>query len=77
MNKVASPITKRRLDSSEAADFLGVLPATLANWRYAGRSPAFYRVGGKIIYDLKELEQWLEERRSVPTPAKLQVACNA
>jgi hypothetical protein len=37
---------------------------TLANWRWAGSGPKFTRAGGRILYPVKELEDW-EERRTV------------
>lgn len=37
---------------------------TLANWRSAGVSPPFTKVGGRILYPLQELIEW-ERRRTV------------
>lgn len=37
---------------------------TLANWRSAGISPPFSKIGGRILYPLDELEEW-ERRRTV------------
>lgn len=37
---------------------------TLANWRSAGISPPYTKVGGRILYPLSELEEW-ERRRTV------------
>lgn len=31
---------------------------TLANWRWSGTGPRFMRAGGRILYDLLELEAW-------------------
>lgn len=37
---------------------------TLANWRSAGISPPFTKVGGRILYPLRELIAW-ENKRTV------------
>lgn len=37
---------------------------TLANWRSAGISPPFTKVGGRILYPLRELIAW-ESKRTV------------
>lgn len=37
---------------------------TLANWRSSGVSPPFSKIGGRILYPLKELEEW-EQNRTV------------
>jgi predicted DNA-binding transcriptional regulator AlpA len=56
----------KRLSEKDAAEFLGIKVQTLQNWRQARTAPPYYKVGGKIIYDLREVEQWMEARR-VPT----------
>lgn len=42
---------------------------TLANWRSAGISPPFTKVGGRILYPLKELVEW-ENRRTVASTSQ-------
>lgn len=37
---------------------------TLANWRWCGTGPKFLRAGGRILYDLLELESW-EQKNTV------------
>jgi len=37
---------------------------TLANWRSAGISPPFTKVGGRIFYRLEDIETW-ERNRTV------------
>jgi hypothetical protein len=43
-----------------AADYLGVQPQTLANWRYLGKGPRYFRVGQLIKYDERDLDAWLD-----------------
>jgi predicted DNA-binding transcriptional regulator AlpA len=49
-----------RLRTPEAAEFLGVAPATLEKWRYErSDGPPFRKLGTVVVYELSELEQWL------------------
>lgn len=41
-----------------------VTARTLANWRSQGISPPYTKVGGRILYPLRELIEW-EKRRTV------------
>ncbi|GAB3986135.1 helix-turn-helix domain-containing protein [Plantactinospora veratri] len=51
------------LTPNEAAERLGVTPATMRNWRSDGRSPVPYRkLLGKILYPLAEVERVARER---------------
>ena len=38
----------------------------LAQWRYHGKGPAFYRLGRKIVYLGADLNKWAEEQRTDP-----------
>lgn len=42
---------------------------TLANWRSAGTSPPFTKVGGRILYPLDGLVEW-EKKRTVGSTSK-------
>ena len=42
---------------------------TLANWRSAGISPPFTKVGGRILYPLNQLIEW-ERRRTVESTSE-------
>ena len=42
---------------------------TLANWRSSGVSPPFTKVGGRILYPIKELLEW-ERNRTVKSTAQ-------
>lgn len=39
---------------------------TLANWRSAGTSPPFTKIGGRILYPKQGVVEW-EKRRTVST----------
>lgn len=55
------------LSSEDAARALGVSPKTLANWRCAGRGPAYVHVSDSsrspVLYLIGDLENWLHSRR--------------
>jgi excisionase family DNA binding protein len=50
----------------EAAELLRLRPATLNNWRSAGRGPKFVRVGGLVRYPRDELECWVRAQLVQP-----------
>ena len=55
--------------SPGAARYIGVQPQTLANWRYLGKGPRYYRVGQLVKYDVRDLDRWLEQHASDTEPA--------
>jgi hypothetical protein len=50
----------RCLDVLVAADYLGICPRTLDNWRSQLRGPRFIRVGRLIRYRLEDLQSYLD-----------------
>lgn len=49
----------------QAANLLGVSPRTLAAWRCSGRySVPYIKVGSKVRYPRKQLNEWLSKRPS-------------
>lgn len=57
------------LSAQGAADYLGINPATLLNWRTRGVGPAYIALGGAIRYRQSDLDAWIESRRVVPGQA--------
>ncbi len=53
--------------SEDAARMLGVTSKTLANWRCAGKGPAYVRLSNSlrspVLYLYEDLESWLRSRR--------------
>jgi len=60
---------REMIDTRAAAEYLGVAVHTLENGRHRGGGPPFYRVGRKVVYDARELDGWLSERRHTSTSA--------
>ena len=46
------------LTPTEAAEWLGVAPHTLANWRVQGRGPHFVREGRYVAYPIEALRSY-------------------
>ncbi len=55
---------KRYVREKEAAAFLGVSVSTLQGWRSRGSrsGPPVTKVGGMVMYSMKEFERYMEER---------------
>lgn len=49
-------------DTDEVAEFLGVPSATLVQWRYLGKGPAWRKIGKYVRYDWPSVEQWLADQ---------------
>jgi len=66
-------LTHRRLRTPDAAAYLGYASSTLEKMRLYGGGPPFIRLGGLVVYDSRDLDSWLAERRvrstSEPTAA--------
>lgn len=74
MTALPSPISRNpadRLNTVQAAEFLGLSPNTLTCWRSRKQGPAYIRPGKVVLYELQDLIAWLAERRvtheQVPT----------
>lgn len=51
-----------KLNTREAASYIGVSRSTLAKWRMSGEGPPFHRCGRRLVYYLKhEIDAWLDE----------------
>lgn len=61
---------KEYLTPKEVADrYQGkISERTLANWRSSGVSPPFTKIGGRILYPVKDLLEW-ERNRTVQSTA--------
>lgn len=55
-------MTDKLLTLQEVAEYLGVPPATLYQWRYRGEGPSGYKVGRHVRYRVSDVEAWLEQQ---------------
>jgi len=77
MNNNKKPIKKSQLEgyltADEAAEALGLNPATLANWRAKRLGPPRIKIGKNTFYRLAALEAWIISRETnyeLKTPKK-------
>jgi hypothetical protein len=57
------------LSDERAAEFLGLAPQTLRNWRFLGRGPKYSKLGRRVVYRVSDLEEFLS-RTSVDPEAR-------
>ncbi len=58
-----SHLTPRNFDEADAAEYMGVAPSTLRNWRSRRQGPPYLRVGRRRLYAVADLDRWLEAAR--------------
>ena len=51
------------LDTRQAAAYLGLSPSTLNRMRVSGDGPRYSKVGRRVIYDVADLDHWMDERK--------------
>ena len=71
----APQASKRLLDPREASNFLRVTKQTLARWRCYGLGPSFVRIGGRIFYDMDDLDAFIAARKFNSTSEAETRAC--
>lgn len=58
------------LNTYEAADRLGVAPATLHTWRAQHKVPVFYKFYRAVFYKADDLSTWIDEHYKSVMPKK-------
>ena len=53
----------RRLHRKRAADYLGVSLSWLDKSRLTGMGPVFITIGGRVLYDTEDLDEYLMKNR--------------
>lgn len=56
------------LNTYEAADRLGVAPATLRTWRAQHKGPVFYKFHRAVFYKAEDLNAWIDENYQLVEP---------
>ena len=49
-------------DTLAAAPLLGVKPGTLEVWRCLGKGPRFVKSGSRVVYRLRDINEYLDSR---------------
>ena len=59
----------RSLRTQQAAQYIGLSPHTLENLRSAGGGPRFFKMGRVVVYDVADLDRWVEAQRRTGSAA--------
>jgi excisionase family DNA binding protein len=59
-----------RLSVKEAAAYVPVAKGTLDKLRILGGGPRFIKIGKKVLYDMTDLDAWIEEHKQANTADK-------
>lgn len=58
--------TKELLDETEASLMLGLAVNTMRTRRARKQPPIYFKVGGRVYYDVKDLHAFIESGRVMP-----------
>ncbi len=53
----------RYLDTRQAGAYVGLSVKTLEKLRVTGRGPRYAKAGRRVIYDRRDLDEWVAERK--------------
>ena len=62
-----TPIPPRYLRTPEAARFLGLSGRTLEKHRTYGTGPRYAKIGGRVVYQLDDLQKWVRRGEKAST----------
>jgi hypothetical protein len=62
-----------KLSTVEAAAYLGLGKSTLDKFRLTGGGPRFASLGRRVIYDVPDLDSWVEGRKRTSTSQPLPI----
>lgn len=60
MRQDLAALPPRYLRTKEAATFLSLSPRTLEKHRTYGTGPAYKKLGGRVVYAVDDLQNWVE-----------------
>lgn len=61
------PRHRKRLDTPQAADYLGLGKSTLDKLRVSGGGPTYIKIGKRVVYDPADLDAWFAQHRRSST----------
>jgi predicted DNA-binding transcriptional regulator AlpA len=65
---------RRWMRTEAAADYTGHGKSTLDKLRITGGGPRYVKRGSVVLYDIADLDRWLEERKVRSTSERVRVA---
>lgn len=55
-------MSQKLLSETQVSELWGIARVTLQSWRYAGKGPAFIKLGSRVFYRPAALEAFLQEQ---------------
>ncbi len=65
-NMISSDEKKGFLSKKELAEYLGISVFTIDAWVSQRREIPFVRMGGRVLFDLEDVREWIETRKVYP-----------
>ena len=62
-----TPTINRWRNVNEAAAHIRSTKSTLDKLRVSGDGPRYSKIGGRVIYDVNDLDAWADERKRIST----------
>jgi len=60
-------IQNQRLRTPDAAAYCGLSKSTFDKYRLTGEGPVFLKLGRSVVYDVSDLNIWLDSKRRSST----------
>jgi hypothetical protein len=60
-------VIRERLRTRAAAKYIGKSESWMEKARLSGTSPPYYKIGGSVIYDTADLDEYLAAHRRIST----------
>jgi len=60
-------MTEQFLNQARLANRWQISPRTLERWRWSGEGPAYFKIGGRVVYRLDDVEAYESGRRCEST----------
>lgn len=60
--QVAQAMSDPLITGGELAAMIRRPPGTIRQWRHNGYGPRGFKVGGRVVYRLSEVQRWLAEQ---------------
>ncbi|QRG09281.1 hypothetical protein EZH22_14085 [Xanthobacter dioxanivorans] len=57
----------RRVDTKGAAQYTGLAESTLNKRRVFGGGPRYIQIGRRVLYDIADLDAWMEQNKRSST----------
>ena len=63
--------SKRLLTVVETAAYVSLSASTLNRLRVSGGGPRYAKLAGKVLYDIRDLDQWIEDNKRGSTSERV------